>query len=218
MFNTGNREGGVGLDFVSAHDPRLVIDTTVGKTCEANWTDNAAPLYYPIKFGIPSTEIPLASGIEARLIEAETELQAGDASWLATLNALRTTCTDAATCATPAPAGTGNVAGLPPLTDPGLGTLPAGETAKDARADLIFRERAFWMFGTGTRLGDLRRLIRQYGRAANSVFPTGPYAGGAIPDVPSYGEDVSITLPTPASGQFIANPHYQGCLTSTKDG
>jgi len=28
------------------------------------------------------------------------------------------------------------------------------------REDLLFRERAFWLFATGHRLGDLRRLAR----------------------------------------------------------
>ena len=37
---------------------------------------------------------------------------------------------------------------------------------QDAAIDLLFSERAFWMFATGHRLGDMRRLIRQYGRAA----------------------------------------------------
>ena len=44
---------------------------------------------------------------------------------------------------------------LAALADPGT---PA------AREDLMFRERAFWLFGTGHRLGDMRRMIRQYGR------------------------------------------------------
>jgi hypothetical protein len=207
------------LDFVSAHDPRLVLDTTAGVTCDQRYENDDTPLYYPIKFGLPSTNIPLAIGAEARLIEAEAKLQADDPSWLATLNALRTTCTDAATCATPAPAGLGGVAGLPPLADPGLAALPAGKTAKDVRVDLVFRERAFWLFGIGVRLGDLRRLIRQYDRTADSVFPTGVYYGdGVIGNIPDYGTDVSFTLPTPDGSVTISNPHYQGCLTSTAEG
>lgn len=46
------------------------------------------------------------------------------------------------------------------------------------RENLTFCERAFWMFGTGHRLGDLRRLIRQYGRTAETIFPTGAYPKG----------------------------------------
>ena len=92
--------------------------------------------------------VPIASGIEARLIEAEAALQAGDAgTWLAQLNAARATRGD-----------------LAPLDDPADAT---------ARTNLMFRERAFWMFGTGHRLGDLRRLIRQYGRHGRNHLPDG---------------------------------------------
>ncbi len=55
------------------------------------------------------------------------------------------------------------------LTDPG--TDPA-------RVDLIFRERAFWLFSTGHRVGDMRRLIKFYNRPAESVFPTGAWHKG----------------------------------------
>ena len=36
---------------------------------------------------------------------------------------------------------------------------------------LFFREKAFWTFGRGQRLNDLRRLMRQYGRTEDKVFP-----------------------------------------------
>ena len=45
--------------------------------------------------------------------------------------------------------------GLDPLPTPGN---------RDAAVDQLFSERAFWLFATGHRLGDMRRLIRQYGR------------------------------------------------------
>jgi len=207
-INTGDSEGTNGLNFVSANDPRLVIDSTM-PTCDLlGEYDGAKPWYYPIKFGTPPSNIPLATGIEARLVEVEAAFQAHDPSWLDKLNALRTTCTDASTCPSP-PSGSGGVAGLAPLDDPGTDA---------ARIDLIFRERAFWLFGTGTRLGDLRRLIRQYGRAGNTVFPTGPYGNGQISDFPAYGDDVSLTLPTGAGSYKISNPNYKGCLTPTTAG
>ena len=53
---------------------------------------------------------------------------------------------------------------LPPLADPG---------SARARQDLLFRERGFWMYLTSHRLGDLRRLVRQYGRPVAEVFPAG---------------------------------------------
>jgi hypothetical protein len=131
----------------------------------------------------PTAESPLAlvTGIEARMLEAEAQLKAGnDAGALATLNAARATVT-----------------GLVPLTD-------AGSAA--ARVDQLFRERAFWMFGTGHRVGDLRRLVRQYGRQAGSVFPTGEWHKGG-----DYGGDV--TIPVPQAEENNPNvPAGQTCL------
>ena len=56
--------------------------------------------------------------------------------------------------------------------------------------DLLFSERAFWMFATGHRLGDMRRLIRQYGRTAEQVFPAAYYLKGG-----TYGADVNLPMP-----------------------
>ena len=104
-------------------------------------------------------------GLLARLIEAEAQLKAGSAATaLATLNTLRAT-----------------KSGLAPLTD-------AGSDA--ARVDQLFRERGFWMFGRGHRMGDLRRLVRQYGRAQDAVFPTGVWHKGG-----NYGTDVTFPVP-----------------------
>jgi hypothetical protein len=123
-------------------------------------------------FGSPIVD---ASGVEARLIEAEAALHAGDVgTWLSKLNALR--------------AGT---AGLTPLSDPGTA---------DAQVDLMFRERAFWMFGTAHRVGDLRRLVRQYGRAITSTFPTGPYHKDNL----TRGDQGSIIIPQTEDN----NPKY----------
>jgi hypothetical protein len=133
--------------------------------------------------------VTIVSGVEARLIEAEAQLRAGNAAGaLTTLNALR-----AATGA-----GSGGVAGLAPLTDAG---------AADARINQLFRERAFWLFGRGHRVGDLRRLIRQYNRPANTVFPTGAWHKSG-----NYGSDV--TIPVPLAEQN--NPNVQSdqlCLS-----
>jgi hypothetical protein len=68
---------------------------------------------------------------------------------------------------------------------------------------LLFREKAFWTFGRGQRLPDLRRLIRQYKRTEDNVFPTGGYFKGG-----TFGHDVN--LPVPSSEQV--NPKFSGCL------
>ena len=82
----------------------------------------------------PDANVTVASGLEALLIKAESQLAAGDApGFIATLNAAR--ATNATLAASP-------------LIDPGT---PAG------RVDLLFRERGFWLYLTGHRLGDLRR-------------------------------------------------------------
>ena len=72
-----------------------------------------------------------------------------------------------------------------------------------ARVDLLFRERAFWLFLTANRMSDMRRLVRQYGRPVNAVFPSGTYKDG----VP-YGSE--INLAPPAVENF--NPNYTGCI------
>ena len=71
--------------------------------------------------------------------------------------------------------------GLTPLTDAGT---------EATRVNQLFRERAFTLFGRGTRTGDLRRLIRQYARTAATVFPTGAWHKGG-----NYGTDVTLPLP-----------------------
>jgi hypothetical protein len=122
----------------------------------------------------------LASGVEARLIEAEATLRAGDGPGaLAILNTLRATM-------------------------PGLAPLPY-EASDAARLDQLFRERAFWLFATGHRHGDMRRLVRQYGRPIESVFPTGQY--NARGDV--YGVDVTFTPDV----SELANPAYAHCAS-----
>jgi hypothetical protein len=55
------------------------------------------------------------------------------------------------------------------------------------------------------RLGDMRRLIRQYGRAQDQVFPIGKFhkPGGA-----SYGTDVNL----PVTDNEKTNPNFTGCI------
>jgi hypothetical protein len=194
--NVSDGEGGNGLNFVSARDPRLLIDSVPGRTCDGGtW-------YYPVKFGTASTLVPLATGVEARLIEAEAALNAKDTvTWANDLNALRAA----------APTTYLHTSAMPALSADS--TLGADSVT---RVSVHFRERAFWLFGTGTRLPDLRRLIRQYGRDAEAVFPTGPYRGGTMTELPRYDGDVNFILPTLDSGAETENPYYQGCLTSAE--
>ena len=83
---------------------------------------------------------------------------------------------------------------MTPLADPG---------SFAARVDLLFRERAFWLYLTANRMPDMRRLVRQYGRAENTVFPTGTYK-----DNLPYGTEVNFVAPTLEG----PNPAYTGCI------
>jgi starch-binding outer membrane protein, SusD/RagB family len=131
-------------------------------------------------------QIQLLSGVDARLIEAEARLSANDFAGMTTiLNALRTS--------TPT-MGTFKPAALPALTAP---------TTQAAAVQLFFREKAFWTFGRGQRLGDLRRMVRQYSLPASSVFPTGAFFKGG-----TYGNDVNLPVPDAER----ANPLFKGCL------
>jgi hypothetical protein len=85
---------------------------------------------------------------------------------------------------------------------PALAPLPVPADQTSA-VSLFFREKAFWTFGRGQRLQDLRRLVRQYKRTDDQVFPTGPYFKGG-----SFGHDENF--PVPNSEQV--NPNFHGCL------
>ncbi len=90
------------------------------------------------------------------------------------------------------------ITGMAPLTDPG---------SASARLDLLFRERAFWTFGRGERLGDLRREIRVYGKTAAQVFPG--EEGGVNPRTnANYGPDVNLPVPQAERN----NQNYTGCF------
>jgi hypothetical protein len=175
LLSVSDREGTNGLDFRSANDPR-VPTAFVGKAA-----DGRSDTYAFTKMTGLASPIAVATGIEARLIEAEAKLQAGDAPGaLAILNQLR------ATAITPA---------LAPLALQPNATL---------QVDQLFRERAFWMFGTGHRQGDLRRLMRQYGRQAESVFPTGQAQPGIF-----YGPQI-VFVPDATQAN---NPAYKSCAS-----
>jgi len=186
----GDREGGSGLPFYSANDPR-VIRSKGGKVFDSSLPDTAILQGLWGRF----SAVPIAAGIEARLIEAEASLQAGNtAAWLTTLNTLRANNAlypTAQTGFTRAPIP------LPAVADPGT---PA------SRVDLMFYERGFWMFSTGHRLGDLRRLIRQYGRAPDAVFPTGTYFKGG-----PFGPAVNMPIPLDEQN----NPHFVHCMNTS---
>ena len=185
-YSVASNEGANGLNFATANDPRLPVCQGGDATCKANGVtqtsrdDLGKPFVVQLIWPTAASSVTIVSGIEARMIEAEAQLAANDpTAALATLNAARAT-----------------VPGLAPLTD-------AGSPA--ARVDQLFRERAFWFFSTGHRLGDMRRLIRQYGRSPDAVFPVGPWHKGG-----NYGSDVNI--PVPQAEQNNPNVPANTCM------
>ncbi len=172
-LSVSDGEGVNGLNFASAGDPRVPVTQDFGPVSRF---DGKTPMYQFPLYNTFGTPIINASGIEARMIQAEAALQANDINgWLGRLNEARATR-----------------ASLNPLTDPGTAA---------ARVNLMFRERAFWMFATAHRLGDMRRLARApYSRPVTSVFPTGPYHKDNL----TRGNQGSIIVPQTEDN----NPNY----------
>lgn len=185
-WSVANGEGGNGLTYRAGMDPRMLWNRTGGT--DRGFDRNTAQ-YDSWKYSDRPAQTVIADGIEARLIEAEAALAADNtgATMLPILNDLRQ-----------------NVVTLMPprnfnwvsLIDE-LGwatTLPdLGAPADfDAAVDMLFEERAYWLWLTAHRLSDMRRLIRQYGRDSESVFPTGVYFKGG-----AYGPDVNFPIPAP---------------------
>jgi hypothetical protein len=173
------------LPFASANDPRVPVKSGQAVTPKVGPEDGQTPMFVQLIYG-RDDPIAMVSGIDARLIEAEAKLNANDITgMMSILNALRA-----------APPAIGN------LQPSAMAALPA-PTTQDAATTLFFREKAFWTFGRGQRLNDLRRLMRQYKRTEDQVFPTGPYFKGG-----TYGH--SIQLPVPNGEK--PNPLFTGCI------
>lgn len=206
-WGVSEREGENGLPFRSAADVR--VPNRPRATNNGNGFA-AEPMREQLKYDERTDAIVLADGVEARLIEAEAALRANDAAtFVAKLNDPRASAQvrTARDLQRYAPVGQTLDQLLPPLTDPG---------SARAREDLLFRERGFWLYLTSHRLGDLRRLVRQYGRQATEVFPSGAYSSPGGLRTGTYGADVSFPIPndegnnpnTPIGG----NAALKGCL------
>jgi starch-binding outer membrane protein, SusD/RagB family len=169
------------IPFVSLADPRVKVAPVNGRSF-----DTATPWYEFLNYARESA-IPLVNGTDARLIEAEAKLQANDfAGMMTILNALRTS----------PPA-------IGPFTPTAMTALatPANRIAAE---NLYFREKALWQFARGERLSDLRRLVRQYGRTQDNVFPSGPFHKNG-----NYGTNVNFPVPDAPENP---NPNFKGCI------
>lgn len=180
------------IPFASAKDPRVpVTGTSLNSTLKVAF-DNFTQFVSQSLWGRDDWA-PVISGVDARLIEAEAKLQANDIPGMTQiLNALRAS-----------PQALTNA-----YSSPVMAALATPAT-KDAAVDLYFREKAFWAFSRGQRLGDLRRLIRQYNRAPENVFPTGTFHKNGNPP---YGTDVNFPVATTSTVDEGANPNFHGCI------
>jgi hypothetical protein len=189
-YSVVTKEGGNGLPYLATTtDPRIpwAASTRIG------FNSISTNLPTETKFGQTTSGI-VGDGTEAQLDILEARLQGGtqadrDAVF-AGLNTLRTTNTPAIAA----------IAGSAP-------------TSQAAAVDLYFQERAYWTWLTGHRLGDMRRLVRQYGRDAETVFPTGLVSNSGNPSVTgqlagSYGTATSMIIPFSERN----NPNFKGCL------
>jgi hypothetical protein len=199
-FGVPDREGTNGFPFLSdgdqaggVKDPRV---SNLKRGGNGRGFDNTTLQWMQEKYPARASAVTVGDGVEARLIEAEGALRnnnyAGAGGTLEILNGLRS---NSALLALRGYAG----ASLAPLA-------PAATPA--AQADQLFRERAYWLYLTSHRLGDLRRLITQYNRSAESVFPTGTYHKSG-----TYGTDVNTPVPQAEEN----NPNFKRseCVVTT---
>ena len=161
------------IPFYTLQDPRVPSSYKIGTKNDTTLSQDGSIPSRTTTLWARSSSVSAVNGLDARLIEAEAKLQANDiAGMIAILNTLRD--------APPK---------LSEVQPPKMAPLAVPAT-KEAATSLFFREKALWQFGRGFRLGDLRRLVRQYGRPVDQVFPIGEhYRGG------EYGPDVNLPVP-----------------------
>ena len=181
---------GAALPFVTAADPR-VPTLANGNSFQTN-----VPNFVQRIWTARDQSIAIFASIDAKLIAAEADLAGGQSpAYLTTLNALRAGPTRIGDPRAPV-----TITGMAALTDPGTPAL---------RVAQFFREKAFWTFGRGQRLGDARRQIRQYGRPQTEVFPSGNYLKGG-----KFGTDVNFPIPQTEQN----NPNYSTPAGQTFNG
>jgi starch-binding outer membrane protein, SusD/RagB family len=188
-WSVAGNEGGNGLPFRSdgningaVQDPRIPsVHIGFSQRTALRPGEHWGQLKYPFR----SSNTVLATGVEARLIEAEAALRTGAAgvpNFLTIHNNLR--------------AGVD----LPPLD-----AVQVAAMSQAARVDLHFKERAYWLWLTSHRLGDLRRLMWDYGRQQENIFPVGQHHRGGV-----YGTDTNIPIPFDERNNPLAG---EGCFT-----
>jgi hypothetical protein len=176
-------EGINGLPYLATStDPRIpwVPSTRIG------FDGNHTKMPTETKFARTTNGL-IGDGTEAALDVLEARLQGGaqadrDAVF-AGLNNLRAT----------------NSPAIPAMA----GSAP---TDQASAVNQYFAERAYWSWLTGHRLGDMRRLARNYGRNTETVFPTGSLAGDGFAG--NFGPATSMIIPFNEKN----NPNFKGCI------
>lgn len=172
------------IPFAELNDPRVSV-TNKGLVAE-----DGHSVLWQVNNWNRDDPIPALSGIDARLIEAEAQLRANNISGMMTiLNQLR---------ASPQVIGVYTVPAMAALATP-----PDSISA----INLFFREKALWQFGRGYRMDDLRRLVRQYGRSQDQVFPSGKFTRNGTPSG-QFGTQVAFPVPDYEQ----TNPNFHGCI------
>lgn len=187
-------------------DPDLSADATVDPRLpvilDGVGFDGITPLYVQQIWDDPADDVAVAMGVEARLIEAEAALNAGAAgraTFFQIHNALRS---DAGLVSMVS--GGQSSATLPALTD-------TGQSMQEL-ALLHFTEKAFWTYGRAHRLGDVRRMIRQYGFDPNEVLPSGAYHKQST----TYGTQTAWPIPFEEDNNpLFRQAATDGCIADT---
>jgi starch-binding outer membrane protein, SusD/RagB family len=190
-FSVGNAKNGTGLLFIGIDSTPQHGDPRVPWALSPIPANNGNPILYDqLVYPQPNSNMVVGSYTEAQLIVAEGDLFAGNyAGALTIMNTLR------ANFASPVPL----PAGFPTT----LGPLPSAGANEKAQMLQLLSERAFWMYVTGHRLGDWRRVLRP------------PYNGGLFSfvtsDVYPVGTGIMNILEFPTPQTTNPNPNYVAC-------
>ena len=189
-----------GLPFRAIADPRIPFEANPNKSGAACFTSSVR-CFLNDNYPSFAAAVPLASGVEARLIEAEALYQTGQyGPMLDKLNALRANAAALTAALYPGQRQVFTPAALDPLS-------PTTAVDQSSARATLFAERAYWLFNTGHRQGDLRRYARApYSFATNTLFPSGPYFRGG-----TYGNDVAYPIPQTEAN----NPNFSSTSCST---
>jgi hypothetical protein len=168
------------IPFASAGDPRVPVTGQSLASTAGRAFDNTTWFVQQNIWG-RTDHTPILSGVDARLIEAEDRLRANDIAGMMTiLNTLRGTAQALSSS----------------YSSPVMAALPIPADQATAM-EVFFREKAFWQFGRGYRLPDLRRMLRLYNGAPYNKTEANTYPRGTFfKTSQAYGSDITFPIVT----------------------